>query len=193
MELMELLKGRRTYRRFMQKAVPAEAIRDMIEAVRLSSSARNAQPIRLLIVDRPEDVAAVNGLVKWAGALPPELGTPKPGEQPTLFVALLQDTSLGGEQNTDAGIALANLTLAAWAHGVGSCIMGAIDKPRLRELFGLPDHIALHTMVALGYPSHRSTVVPLGEDGSTKYYLDAARDYYVPKRSETEIARFFRL
>ena len=190
MDLMELLRGRRTYRRFAQKAVPQAAIDDMIEAVRLSSTARNAQPIRLLVVDKPDDVAAVNGLVKWAGALPPELGTPKPGEQPTLFLAVLQDTSLGGEQNTDAGIALANLTLAAWSHGIGSCIMGAIDRPRLREMFALPDALALHTMVALGYPAHRSAVVPMDEGGSTKYYLDEARDYYVPKRSASDIARY---
>lgn len=190
MELMSLLEGRRTYRRFAQAPVPRAVIDDMIEAVRLSSSARNAQPIRLLIVARPADVAAVNSLVKWAGALPPELGTPKPEERPTLFVALLQDTSLGGEQNTDAGIALANLTLAAWNRGVGSCIMGAIDRPRLRELFGLPEQFALHTVVALGYPAHRSHVVPLGADGSVKYYLDDARDYCVPKRSAQEIARW---
>ena len=33
-----------------------------------------------------------------------------------------------GDLATDTGIALANMTLAAWAKGVGSCIMGAINK-----------------------------------------------------------------
>lgn len=191
MAVLDLMASRRTYRRFEQKAVPQDVIDDIITALRLSSSARNAQPIRLLIVQRPEAVRQVNALVKWAGALPPELGTPKPDEIPALFIAVLQDTSLGGEQNTDAGIALANMTLAAWESGVGSCIMQAIDRPALTELFALPEHLHLHSMVAFGYPTHKSTVVPLPEGGSFKYWLDEQKDYYVPKRAGEDLASYF--
>ncbi len=191
MAVLDLMTTRRTYRRFAQKPVPQAVIDSIAAAVRLSSSARNAQPIRLLAVRKPETVRQVNALVKWAGALPPELGTPKPDELPTLFIAVLQDTSLGGEQNTDAGIALANMTLAAWESGVGSCIMQAINRPALTELFGLPEHLHLHSMVAFGYPTHKSTVVPLPEGGSVKYYLDENRDYFVPKRPAGELISYF--
>lgn len=191
MSVMELMQTRRTYRRFAQKPVPQDVVDDIVAALRLSSSARNAQPIRLLIIDKAGDVHRVNELVKWAGALPPELGTPKADERPTLFIAVLQDTSLGGEQNTDAGIALANMTLAAWEKGVGSCIMQAIDRPALSALFALPEHLHLHSMVAFGYPTHRSTVVPVPEGGALKYYLDEERNYYVPKHSTEELARHF--
>jgi nitroreductase len=190
MSIMETLATRRTYRRFAQKAVPEEVIRDLIEAVRLSSCGANRQAVRLVIVNKPEDVARVQPLVKWAAYLPPEQGTPKADELPTLFVAVVQDTSIPGDLNTDTGIALANLTLAAWDHGVGSCIMGAIDRPRLTELLGLPDGMKLHTMVALGYPTHAARVVPLTEATGVKYYLDENRDYCVPKRSADELARW---
>ncbi len=37
----------------------------------------------------------------------------------------------GGQYcDTDAGLAISNMTLAAWNHGVGSCIIGACDKSR---------------------------------------------------------------
>ena len=189
MDIMELLATRRTYRRFTQKAVPADVIADMVEAVRLSSCGANRQALRLVVVQSPEMVARVQPLVKWAAYLPPEEGTPRPGEQPTLFVALVQDSSIPGDKDTDAGIALANLTLAAWAKGVGSCIMGAIDRPRLTELLGLGENEKLHTMVALGYPAHASRIVPLTEATGVKYYLDEHRDYCVPKRSADAIAR----
>ena len=190
MDLMELLTTRRTYRRFTQKPVPADVIADMIEAVRLSSCGANRQAVRLVIVSSPELVAQIQPLVKWAAYLPPEQGTPKPEEQPTLFVAVVQDTSIPGDLDTDTGIALANLTLAAWAKGVGSCIMGAIDRPRLTELLGLSENEKLHSMVALGYPAHASRVVPLTEATGVKYYLDENRDYCVPKRAAADIARF---
>lgn len=190
MDIMELLAGRRTYRRFLQKPVPAGVVADMVEAVRLSSCGANRQAIRLVVVQSPAMVAKVQPLVKWAAYLPPEQGVPKPGEQPVLFVAVVQDASIPGDKDSDAGIALANLTLAAWARGVGSCIMGAIDRPRLAELLGLSENEKLHSMVALGYPAHASRVVPLTEATGVKYYLDENRDYCVPKRAAADIARF---
>ena len=189
MDIMLLLATRRTCRRFDPKPVPADVIHDMVEAVRLSSCGANRQAVRLVIVARPEDVARVQPLVKWAAYLPAEQGVPAPGQQPTLFVAVVQDTTIPGDLDTDTGIALANLTLAAWAKGVGSCIMGAIDRPRLTELLGLADSEKLHTMVALGYPAHKAHIVPLTEATGVKYYLDAAGDYCVPKRPAQAIAR----
>ena len=190
MSVMEKLLTRRTYRRFEQKPVPQDVVEDVIEAVRLSSCGANRQAVRLVIVNKPEDVAKVQPLVKWAAYLPPEQGTPKADELPTLYVAVVQDTSIPGYLNTDTGIALANLTLAAWDKGVGSCIMGAINKPALTELLGIEEPEKLAFMVAFGYPAHEAHIVPMTEATGVKYYLDDNRDYCVPKRSAEEIARY---
>ena len=190
MSVMEKLLTRRTYRRFEQKAVPQEVVDDIVEALRLSSSGANRQAVRLVVVRSPELVAKVQPLVKWAGYLPPEQGTPKAGEQPTLYVAVVQDTSIQGDLNTDTGIALANMTLAAWDKGVGSCIMGAINKPALSELLGIAEPEKLAFMVAFGYPAHQAHIVPMTEETGIRYYLDADRSYCVPKRSKEELARY---
>ena len=191
MSVMEKLAARRTYRRFAQKAVPQDVVEDIIEALRLSSCGANRQAVRLVIVSKPEDVARVQPLVKWAGYLPPEQGTPKADELPTLYVAVVQDTSIPGDLATDTGIALANMTLAAWDKGVGSCIMGAINKPALSEMLVIAEPEKLAFMIAFGYPTHEAHIVPLTAETGVKYYLDASRDYCVPKRSEEELARYF--
>ena len=170
MSVMELLASRRTYRRFEQKAVPQDVVEDIIEALRLSSCGANRQAVRLVVVNRPEDVARVQPLVKWAAYLPPEQGTPKADELPTLYVAVVQDTSIPGDLATDTGIALANMTLAAWAKGVGSCIMGAINKPALTQLLGIEEPQKLAFMVAFGYPAHKAGIVPLTKQTGVKYY-----------------------
>ena len=190
MSVMELLTTRRTYRRFAQKAVPQDVVDDIVQAVRLSSCGANRQAVRLVLVQSPEMVAKVQPLVKWAGYLPPEQGTPKADELPTLYVAVVQDTSIPGDLATDTGIALANMTLAAWDKGVGSCIMGAINKPALTELLGIEEPQKLAFMVAFGYPAHKAHIVPLTAETGVKYYLDENRDYCVPKRSKEEIARY---
>ena len=189
MSVMELLSTRRTYRRFAQKAVPQDVVNDIVQAVRLSSCGANRQAVRLVLVQSPEMVAKVQPLVKWAAYLPPEQGTPKADELPTFYAAVVQDTAIPGDLSTDTGIALANMTLAAWDKGVGSCIMGAINKPALSELLGIAAPDKLTFMVALGYPTHAARIVPMTEKTGIKYYLDENGDYCVPKRSVEELAR----
>ena len=186
MDMMEFLRSRRTYRRFAQRAVPHEILTEAVDAARMASCGANRQTVRYIVVESADAVAAVQPLVHWAAYLPPEQGTPKADELPTAFIAVLQDDNLPGASDVDVGLALGSLTAAAWAHGVGSCIMGAIDRPALKELLALPEGVRLCYMIALGYPTHESHLVEM-QDGSVKYYLDADRNYCVPKRGMDEV------
>ena len=189
MDMLEFLRTRRTYRRFEQRPVAPEILTEAVDAARIASCGANRQTVRYIVVQSADAVAAVQPLVHWAAYLPPEQGQPKPDELPTAFIAVLQDDNLPGASDVDVGLALGSLTAAAWAHGVGSCIMGAINKPALSELLGIaaPDKLAF--MVALGCPTHAARVVPMTEETGIKYYLDENGDYCVPKRSVEELAR----
>ena len=186
MNMMKFLRGRRTYRRFEQRPVAPEILTEAVDAARIASCGANRQTVRYIIVESADAVAAVQPLVHWAAYLPPEQGAPKPDELPTAFIAILQDDNLPGASDVDVGLALGSLTAAAWAHGVGSCIMGAINRPALTELLALPEGVRLCDMVALGYPTHESHLVPM-QDGDVKYYLDDNRDFCVPKRGMEEV------
>ena len=186
MNMMKFLRSRRTYRRFEQRPVAPEILTEAVDAARIASCGANRQTVRYIIVESADAVAAVQPLVHWAAYLPPEQGAPKPDELPTAFIAILQDDNLPGASDVDVGLALGSLTAAAWAHGVGSCIMGAINRPALTELLALPEGVRLCYMVALGYPTHESHLVPM-QDGDVKYYLDDNRDFCVPKRGMEEV------
>ncbi len=186
MNMMKFLRGRRTYRRFEQRPVAPEILTEAVDAARIASCGANRQTVRYIIVESADVVAAVQPLVHWAAYLPPEQGAPKPDELPTAFIAILQDDNLPGASDVDVGLALGSLTAAAWAHGVGSCIMGAINRPALTELLALPEGVRLCYMVALGYPTHESHLVSM-QDGDVKYYLDDNRDFCVPKRGMEEV------
>ena len=156
--LMELLETRRTYRRFEQKEISRDIIEEILTAARLASSAANRQPLNYIVVQDPDKVTEVFTHTKWAGALPPEQGQPKEDERPVLFIAVVKNLDINPDCDTDAGLAIGNMTLAAWNRGVGSCIIGACNKPALAEMFGLEQTQSLHTVVAFGYPSHVSHV-----------------------------------
>ncbi len=183
MNLMELLKTRRTYRRFDQsRPVPDGAVADMKEALRLASSGGNKQPLRFVFARNPETVEAIFPHTRFAALLPRELGTPKAGEHPVMYAAVIYN----GDQyakapDTDAGLALSNLTLAAWFHGIGSCIMANIDREDIAALLKIPAPWKIHTVVALGYPTHTAAVTEPKEDGSLNYYLDRDKNFLVPK------------
>lgn len=186
----DLLQGCRTYRRFTQEPVPAELLDELIENARITNSAANAQPLRYVVVSSPEMVAKMQPLVKWAAALPPELGTPKEDEQPTAFIAISKTADANAFADIDLGLAAHAIITTAWEAGVGSCMMGAIAIKSIEELLEIPEDQNLRLVIALGYPSHESTLVDVPADGKLAYYLDDERNYYVPKRPVEEIARF---
>lgn len=187
MELMKLLESRRTYRRFEQKPVSKEITGEILYAARIASSAANRQPLSYIVIEKPEKVAEVFSYTRWAGYLPPELGQPGEEEKPVLFIAVVENLDINKDCDTDAGLAISNMTLAAWNRGVGSCIIGACDKVKLAQLFGLTENQKLHTLVAFGYPSHKSSIEDMEEKDQIKYYLDEHKDYVVPKRKLEDV------
>ncbi len=189
-ELMGLLEGRRTYRRFEQKEISREILEEILQAARLASSAANRQPLSYIVVQDREKVEQVFAHTRWAGALPPEVGQPREGEKPVLFIGVVENLDINQDCDTDAGLAISNMTLAAWNHGVGSCMIGACNKVALSELFGLTDRQKLHTVVAFGYPSHVSHLVDMEDPDAFKYYLDEKKDYVVPKRKLEDVVRY---
>lgn len=180
--------GMRTYRRFLQEPVPDEVLGEMIENVRIASCAKNDQPLIYTVVKSVEMVKAMQPLVKWAAALPKELGTPVDGEQPTAFVVIAKSEKAVPLSDIDVGIAVNTLAATAWEHNVGSCIMASINGPKIQELLAIPEGYKVRLALALGYPSHKSTVVELKD--SLDYYLDEDRNYYVPKRALEDIVTY---
>ena len=128
MELMELLAGRRTYRRFLQKEISRDIIDEILYAARLASSAANKQPLSYVVIRDAGNVEDVFQCTRWAGYLPPGDGQPKDGEKPVLFIAVVENLSVSPDCDTDAGLAIGNMTLAAWNHGVGAVSSAHVTK-----------------------------------------------------------------
>lgn len=190
MDIMKLMAWRRTYRRFDQsKPIPDEALDAILEAARISSSASNKQTLRFVVVKSAALVEKIFPFTHWAAMLPKELGQPKDGEHPVLFVVPTFETQQKGKwTELDLGLAEANMTMAAAAFGIGSCILANIEREPIREALDIPASSEIATIVAFGYPTHESHIVPM-KDGDVKYYLDEKKDYCVPKRSREELFR----
>ena len=73
--------------------------------------------------------------------------------------------------------------------GIGACILGAVQRSEIKELFNISDNLRIHTVIALGYPKQKSSCFDL--EDSVKYYVDENNDLHVPKRKIEEIVSYF--
>lgn len=188
--LAKLYDGCRSYRRFEQREVPQEVLHELMECARKRSSGMNAQPLRYVVVSSPDTVRRVQPCLRWAAKLPREIGTPKEGEQPTAFVVVLGPAKPSTITGIDTGIALDTMAITAWAHGVGSCIVMSVDREALAGVVTVPEGFVIGPVLALGYPTHKSTVVEPDEKHGLDYYVDSDRNYYVPKRPANEVITY---
>jgi len=186
--LSELYRGCRTFRKFTQEPLPKSVLMMAMDNVRIASCAGNRQELRYVVVVDPQIVAMLQPLVKWAGYLPVELGTPKKGEQPTAFVAVVKKKGAAPIADIDVGIAVNTLTTSLWESGIGSCIMGSIDREKIKQILNIDAEETLSLMVAMGFPAHESYVVEMGD--SIKYRLTPDGDYLVPKRAFSDVIEF---
>ena len=120
---MEFLRTRRTYRRFDQRPIAPEIPDRGHWCQRPARRSCGANRRDCAVYPCAERLSAVSARAAAGplGRLPAaEQGVPKPEEQPTAFIAVLQDTRLPGCSDVDVGLRRwAALTAAARVHGVG--------------------------------------------------------------------------
>ena len=185
MSIFDLIKSRRTIRKFQSKPISDEMLLKYVDAARVAPSGANMQPLKYVIVKSSEMVEKVFNHVKWAGYLAP-LYNPKDNERPTAFIIVLGDKNIRESgYDMDVGAAVENIILTALDDGVGACWMAAIDREEIGKLIDLGDKYVISCVVALGYSMEKPKEVKISD--GIKYYLDENGTLCVPKRSLDEV------
>jgi len=182
MTLQEMVIRNRSYRRFVEsRPVSRETLMELVELARLTPSAANRQPLRYILSTEPERNRTIFDTLAWAAYMK-EWPGPAEGERPAAYIVVLVDTTVAKDWWCDDGIAAQTILLGAVERGLGGCILGAIRKDELREALGIPDHLFIRLVLALGVPGEEVALEPLGPDGDIRYWRDEAGVHHVPKR-----------
>ena len=183
---LDLVKQARSHRGFRQdRKVTRQELEHLVECARFTPAARNDQVLKYYLAEKPETVAAIQPLTKWAGALA-ELHLPRKGAEPVAYIVICLDGSLAENPTPyqrDVGIVAQTMLLAAAEMGLNGCMIGSFAAGELREKLGLPEAIKPQLLLALGEGTDRIVMTDVGEKGSTTYYRDAEDTHYVPKRT----------
>jgi len=187
--IYEKITSRRTIRKYAQKDVPEEVLSRCVDAARLSPSGANRQPLKFVIVDNQKLLTEVFSTLRWAGYLPEY--KPSEDEMPRAYVVVLLDKNIRKNPGHDAGISAMSISMVAYDEGLGSCIIGAVDREKLRKILNVPDSFDIVLVVALGYPAENPVVDKI-KDADIRYWLDENGVLHVPKRNLEDIVKWNR-
>lgn len=125
-----------------------EVVRTILEAARWAPSANNAQPWRFIVARRGTDAFATvhDALSGWNQAWADSAAL--------LIVNLAEVVDPEGHPRRwaryDLGQAVAHLTIQAQHEGLHTHQMGGFDGARLRDAFGLDEHLEAVSVTAIG-------------------------------------------
>lgn len=158
MTFLELVKRRRSIRRYAAKAVSRETIDRCLEAARLAPSACNSQPWYFVVVD---DEKLKNRLADEAFSRVYSMNS-FAKDAPVLIVAVTQRSSytaclggyLRGTQYSliDIGIACEHIILQAEEEGLGTCWLGWFNEKAVKKILGISRSEKVDVIISMGYP-----------------------------------------
>jgi len=181
--LKDLVLKNRSYRRFYEDVpVTMETLRQLVDLARLSGSGSNMQPLKYVLSSDPQTNEQIFPHLAWAGYLKDWPG-PSEGERPAAYIIILGDTTIRSTPGCDHGIASQSILLGATERGLGGCMIGSIQREKLSAALGIPAHLEILLVLALGKPKEIVVIDPLGADGDIKYWRDEQQVHHVPKRS----------
>ncbi|HMM12162.1 MAG TPA: nitroreductase family protein [Bacteroidales bacterium] len=157
-DFFSLLKKRQSVRRYTNTPVETSKLHLCLEAARLAPSASNSQPWTFVVANEPNLVKALGEACRGP------LGTFNRfvTQAPVIITIVLEKpktiTELGGRIKSkdypliDIGIAAIQLCLQAEALGLGSCMIGWFDEPKVKQLLQIPESKSVGLIITLGYP-----------------------------------------
>jgi len=156
MNFLDLARRRQSDRGYNDRPVSREQIERCLEAASCAPSACNSQPWFFVVVDDPalrgKMAERLQDRVMNRFALSAPVLVAVVAEQPALLPrigGLIKDKPYHW---LDIGMAVENFCLQAAHEGLGSCIIGWFDEPKVKQLLGVPTSRRVPLVIALGYP-----------------------------------------
>jgi nitroreductase len=141
MEVFEAIRTMLAVRRYRDQPVPAATLRRVVEAGRLTGSAKNEQPWQFIVVEDRGALRQLGSLARTGAHV---------AQAAAAVVVLVERTPFA---ISDASRAIQSMLLAAWADGVGSNWVGFGGLEGVKPLLGVPAGLDVLAILPLGYPA----------------------------------------
>jgi nitroreductase len=130
-------------REYQDREIGDDLLRQIVDAGRLTASARNLQPWHFVVVRERDGLRKLGSLVRTGGYTA------------NAAAAIIVACEKNQYAMSDASRAIQSMILVAWAEGVGSNWTGFGGIEGVRKEFGIPDDLDVLAVMPLGYPKRR--------------------------------------
>lgn len=166
--MLEVIRNRRSIRRFKDIPVEDEKLKEILEAARMAPSGNNTQPWHFIVVKSPEmrrKLAAVSHNQLWMADAPihivcvADIRCRIKGSEPIVldddsplleFKKLIRDMSIGIE----------HLVLEAENQGLGTCWIAWFEPREIAALLGVPSDKYVQAIIPVGYADEHPQARP---------------------------------
>ena len=163
MELIEVMRRRRSIRKYTGEAVPEEILQKVLQAGLLAPTSRGKRPWEFYVVKEKETLEKLSR-AKWHGsALIAGCDT---------AIVVFADSDLSDAWVEDSSIALAYMDLMASSQGLGSCWVqmhmrkdenGSDSEEIVRQIMDVEEPFRIVGILALGIPAEEKAPYNLEE------------------------------
>jgi len=150
----ELLRSRRSIRKYKEQSLPVEKIKLLKEVCLLSPTSKNKKPCEFIFVENKESLKILSQV------------KPKGGQMiasSALSIIVTADPGISDVWIEDASIVSAYLHLACHDLGLGSCWVqirkrmnnyeeNITSESIIKKTFHIPDNYKVLSIIAVGYP-----------------------------------------
>jgi len=136
MDAYRAVVDKRDQRIFLDRPIPEETLRRILQGGRMTGSSKNAEPNRFAVVRERAQVAAIAALgpqARWVAS--------------AAAVIVIVQTE---RHEYDAGRCAQNMMVAAWNDGIGSC-PAHLPEAEVAKLLGIPRDAHVNRVIGFGY------------------------------------------
>lgn len=150
MDLIEIMRNRRSVRKYKNEQIPKEKLNKILLSGLLSASSRGKRPWEFIVVKNKEMLKKMSDC---------RINSAKMLEGADCAIVVIADSNITDVWVEDCSIAMANMHLTADSLGIGSCWIqcrlreaptGITTEDYLRELLHFPENYKAEAILSLG-------------------------------------------
>ena len=142
MEVFEAVRTVLAVRSYAEKLVPADIVRRIVQAGRLTGSSMNGQPWQFIVVENRDTLRQLGQLVRSGRYI---------AQAALAIVVVIERTPYAV---SDASRAIQSMILTAWSEGVGSNWAGFLGPADVKPVLSIPNNLDVLAILPFGYPAH---------------------------------------
>lgn len=164
--VIQAIKTRRSIRQFKKDPVPDEILDQILESALWAPSGKNNQPWKFAVIRDPPTKESLAAFTHYSSVI----------NHAPVCIAVFLDHTRVYDRTKDVlavGASIQNMLLTIHALGLGGVWLGEIlkNKDKVKELLGADQDLELMAVVALGYPSRKTSQPSLRDRIEEKVFL----------------------